>query len=413
MRENLLRIIKLCEDKVYDKKQYIDILKKMNLPEPVAHENRFVLQLENMTDLKAIYLSDKNINNPLVRLRFGEEWVYWDLWRRIRDSGLGHLSSFCIKGGVFNIEITLSIGLSRGNYESKNNFEKRKVEFERNLKYDIVNLHSTKLIKNTEKNVSLFLEFINTFCNPITYEFSTWKNGIRIVKLRTKNITPYGIKDEKPDEFDESSLERIKKCCMDAVDAIDTVEAIPKLKETCNSILGSTYHLICDEIGFQDDYYRKYENIVLPKKVRNRLLQEKEWEFGKTIPLEEMLNTAKEIDEKIKNLFAKDMCIWITDGSWHMGYEFSGRFSKESIFFVMDDDEICNNTDGYKFDEYLINKDENAYEIGASHALDVKTILEVDYFVSNIELSLRECDYNYCISEIKGRMDNLLFMKGV
>lgn len=405
-------ILELCKNRCMDKESYISVLNDMQMPEPVVSKDvhNFGLQLQGLMDCNYEYVV-KHSDEPYVRLKFGEQLIYKSLWHQIKDSGIGHLSSFNMPGNYFEITVHITPGVSKGIYESEEDYQKRKIAFFSNCRYSLIDTMIGKMIADTEENRLMLKEWFKGIVDFYTYEEKLTNGFIREVKMFAKNITLYDMEEEKPDEFDQSSVERIMKYAKESIDALDISGLSPGILVSSLGIATSSYYYICKEVGLENEYCINYANKMLSNKEKNEYTNKRAKEIGSSVSVEEVLSSASELSEKLNRKFANDLCFCISKSHWHDGsFYFSGFFSKDCAYMYNGSDEK-----EYMFDDFKVKEDEDGihYRIDASYIREIKHYFESQFHAKKVKILVETNDNSLVISEISGYIDDLITLQNI
>lgn len=391
MKDWAEKILQLCKSNVLDRGKYIEILEFADKPE-IPERSPFADSLQEVINNDSLYYSIFR-NNPVVRLYFGEIYVKRNLVKRIENMGIGTVKNFCIKGGMFNISLSIGPKLSQKSIETRGEFEKRLKDYYSCCPYKLVSRNSVTSFADTDRNKSMLLETIRSFMDIHSYQFETWGDHIRCMNVTTKHIVPY-IEDKEDDPvFCLASLERIAADC-----------------RFSGENPASSYYGICGELGYTDDFCAEYKKRCLATDGID--ITSKAVSFGRNVPQYEMLLTANKVFLRMSGKMAHDACMLVYEESWDMGYHFKSHISPEDCVlydsFPGTDEEFLET--GFLFDRFVPNKYLFAYEIPSEFSGSVKDMLEREYGVKEIKISLQQCNSTFCIHGIDGYIDNLLLL---
>lgn len=396
MKTNIDKILNLCKLKCLDKNEYIKVLKDMVLPPLVDDKSELRDNLQNLMDMDRKFAEK---NDKFSRLFLGEKWLYWNVWKRIRDLGIGHVSSFYMIGSYFFIEVRIRLGVHRSNTETKEEFKKREKEFFENSPY----LYKrNRYVNNIDivddvTNKRLLLDCFHKFLKFDKYEIQYRDDVFHKVCIYAKSIVPYEY-EEKNIGFSLAVVENIEKEFMEANDALRYADYSVNLKDTVDSLLWSTYTHTCGLLGYSNEYNNEYNKVILSSKLRNYDTKKMAEDIGKSVSQEEMKETYKFVRDMFSKYVAKKYMLAVHT-KWDQGLLFNGTFcEKDSLLVLEDDEEVIGVFDN------IADIGNWSYIISGEHAKLVRDNLMCDG-IEDINMELSSSDFH--INSVAGSIRDM------
>jgi len=396
----------LCSGKELNEDRYISILEKAVMPKPKRRANSFMDALEAEADSNYNYVTNYP-DNSVVRLLFGEKYLYYNLCKRLSDMGIGHVHEFYIKGRSIFVDIYLSVCIRKKENETKQSYEARKSEFLSMFPYELADSEKNK-IKDTERNRKILLGSLLEFMDIRSCSIFARNDYLYKVSLHVCDIKLYKGKTENVEKsFSLVSVEQIEKECSSALDAL-SMYGIGLCDDVIESIVSSCYYRICCIAGYRNNFCTEYEKIVLSNRDRNRMVKEQIGKIGSSVTVCEMFDTLNGITDKIQKRFAGELC-FSGDLSWHMGLRFSGSFSPNICSMYAENEDSSFLEQEFAFDQYLVcKKDFSIYCIGTDYVKEVREKFMSEFGAFNIEIKCSEYDGKFCITGVSGMIDDVL-----
>lgn len=394
------KILELCKQNCLGRDKYIEVLEQMELPEPSVSSHIVGLMdgLKKVNDLESSLL-DNYSDNPYVRMSFGEIYLYWNLWHRIKNSGVGHLMEFHMEHSAFKIVIFISPSLSKDDNETSEEYKARKEQFFETFPYKTIDTTFGKQLADTQENRDKLKDWLECFIDFYSWSIEAQNGFIRKITMFSKSVLLCEEEKQKERKFDKAAIERIERICKDAKESQEISKCIGR---GTDDIITSDYCAICKELSYENEYCKRYQ-MLLPQ-VKN--IKDAKKEFGKTIPQEELLSTYKELSKKVEDMFAKTAKFSLLDYCWHDGaFRFRGNFSSNITMFYKK--EFFDSR--LKFDD-IAEDNGMEYLIGAEYIAVVREVFEKEYHCSHISMEIEDRDGRMVIKSVSGMIMNPMYL---
>lgn len=365
------KIIELYHNGCRNNFEYQEIFKSY-IPNIVSSKDDSVgIALQNhMNEQRNLALNEAD--NKVVRMKFGFEYMYNQIWKYIREQGIGHMSHLCVKGHTFVATINISLGLHKDVNESKEEFSKRNDEFLKNVPYDYEydSLINSYKIKNSTKNIELLFDLLHKVFNFEHYEMSTRNNYIKELIIYTKDIT-IPSKEKSIALSEDARFESILKDAKELYQSVNTVRQFPSVWDNVQPLVSSLYYSLCIQLDYECDYTKEYENLRLPHREVNIDTNDKVEKIGSTVSPSEVLDTASSILNNLYNYLENTYCVHST-----IRME---RFGVIGDFVFMRELALMHSKKEFVFDQYKnTDWDEYEYVIDFKHMEDIINYLKSD-----------------------------------
>lgn len=387
---------------------YKQILNEMSLPELSEYDNSVGIELQANMDEERNNL--ENISDSYSKMPFWSDYLYWQLWKKIRYDSLGHVVSLKTYRSRYEIEISVGLDIRKDELESKEDYDNRKKQILDSSpyqweKYEKINKIA---ILDTDENKEKYLEYLSGFMDIIRYSFETRDNKLQTIKVICKNIHVELYVKETEKKLDKGMLEYIMKQIKEVAHAKATVKYIPTLESIANHIYASTYYDLCKKLGVNNENTKKYEEMFLKNRNKNRETRDMAEEIGKTYSSEAMFNCIKEIGEMLENYLQVKYCIYL-DSIYYKGKSLNITFFFSRILMNCFDRDDLNNA--YVFDEITVpGKDKDVYIIPIDKINYVINTMNKDIGIEKVYIDsknevISSGEEIICINKISGEID--------
>jgi hypothetical protein len=333
IKENINILYTLARNEVKEKSLYKPILQELEeyLPDPkeISSSNSMTYQLnQHMENLK------QKINNvtkdPLSKIDFWVDYMYWSVWKTFRDNGIGHLYDFKIEHSCIHCCVNIDMYIHKEYNETKEEHEKRKEKFYKKIKdagIIITNIKSKVYLTDNEHNKNYIVDFIKQFCEPIRVEFTTRDSIIKTVcfVITKDGNFSFTKKNEYKTEEKSSFLTdlNIEKIVHDTKEWYQSILLLEELYSKDSILLNkdflftskhlslTIYHSICEMCDVNNELIQKYNKFVMPNKDSNIEARIKEEEIGSSYEIETLIDILKKSKDTLESVLRKNYCLYL------------------------------------------------------------------------------------------------------
>lgn len=399
---NLEELYLLAQEGCLEKEKYEKILNVMIMPEVNPGDDPMRILLQKNLDEERYQL--QNINENYSKMPFWSDYLYWQIWKKIRNDCLGHVVSLKTYQKRYEVEIHLELSVKKEELESQEDFLLRKKIFFQNCEYEWQKNKNINVIAilDTKENKDKLLDYLSSFMDIKRYFFETRDNLLYTIRLICSDINLNIENKEETLELNTGMLEYIMKQLKEAYHAISMAKDFPSLEPVSKHLYYSIYYDICKKLGISNDNTENYEKTFLKDKNKNIETRNLSEEVGKTYSNESMFNVVKDIKEKLENYLSQKYSLYCEDI----------HFDRKKLFVSCFFSDINNFDDEknkqYFFDDIVVGND-NGYCIPMSQFEFVIDTLRKDIFMENIYLDSKNVyigeEEIMCINKITAQID--------
>jgi len=257
----------------------------------------------------------------------------------------------------------------------------------------------------------MLINYLRTFIVFKNYEFKVRNNFLQEIIIYANDFIINEYTENKTN-FNIAFLEDIIKEANTTLLAIDTYSITPnEIEKIANSLISSFFCFVCRGIGFNNEYLKKYDKIVLCNREQNIVYNEKKKQLGRTYEIQTMLDTIHDFKNKIELYLANEYCISIDDFYYNGHFNINASFNIGSCRLTSEfNNSPWPENKGFLLDEYCIEKDTylESYKISIEATNSIKCMLNQKFNATDIKISIKDYQKNFIINSIAFSFDTII-----